>query len=190
MRALRHCKCEVVTSRASAPVVELADLMDRHSVGCVVVVDDEQRPIGVVTDRDLVRRVIAADRDPEKTPASEIMSGDVCCAGDDEPLSKVLEHMRERSIRRVPVVDAGRVVGIASLDDVLIALSADLWNVAEAVRIELRDATRNVRRRRWSEHRQEALGRVGSQVRELGRTVREVVGGELDHLMGGLRRSR
>ncbi len=190
MRALRHCQCEVVTSGASAPVVEIADLMDRHSVGCVVVVDDEQRPLGVVTDRDLLRRVVAADRDPEKMTAADVMSRDVCCAGADEPLSKVLEHMRERCVRRIPVVEGGRVVGIASLDDVLMALSADLWNVAEAVRIELRDAERSVRRRRWSEHRQASLHQVGAQARELGRSLRELAGGEVHNLSRGLRRSR
>lgn len=190
MHALRHCQCEVISAGADAPIAHLADLMDRNAVGCIVIVDDDERPLGVVTDRDLVRRVVAAGRDAQKTTAGDVMSRDPACAESSEPVAKVLERMRRRGVRRMPVLEGGRVTGVASLDDVVLAISADLWNLAEAVRIELRDSQRSVRRRRWNEQRQEALGHVGSQARHLGRALRELIGGELDHLVGSFRRPR
>jgi CBS domain-containing protein len=181
MHALQHCQCRVITAKIDATVPALADLMDRHSVGCIVVVDDAGGPLGIVTDRDLVSRVVAAGRDAEKVTASEVMSGDVLAVAAGEPLAKVLGLMRQREVRRVPVLENGRVTGIASLDDILFAIATDVWNVAEALRIELRDAQRTVRRRRWDEQRRDSMGHIGSQARDLGRAVREFVGSELEH---------
>jgi CBS domain-containing protein len=190
MRELRHCQCEVITSTPEAPVASLADLMDRHSVGCVVVVGGGGEPLGIVTDRDLVTRVVAAGRDAEKTTAGEVMSADLLSVDAGEPLAKVLEQMRERGVRRIPVLDAGRVTGIASLDDILFSVATDIWNIAETVRIELRDAQRMVRRRRWNEQRRETLDHIGSQARDLGRAVQGFAGRELEHLVGSFRKRR
>jgi len=189
MRELRHCQCKVITSAPDAPVASLADLMDRHSVGCVVVVGDGGEPLGIVTDRDLVARVVAAGWDAEKTTASDAMSADLFSVDASEPLAKVLEQMRKRGVRRVPVLESGRVTGIATLDDILFAVASDVWNIAEAVRIELRDAQRTVLRRRWSEQRRETLDHISSQAGDLGRAVRGFAGRELEHLFGSFRKS-
>jgi CBS domain-containing protein len=190
MRELRHCQCKVITSAPDAPVVNIADLMDRHSVGCVVVVDGSGKPLGIVTDRDLVSRVVAAGREAEKTTAGEVMSADLFSVDAREPLAQVLEQMRERGVRRVPVLEAGRVTGIASLDDILFSIATDIWNIAETVRIELRDAQRTVRRRRWNEQRRDAIDHIGSQAVDLARAVRGFAGRELEHLVGSFRKPR
>ena len=182
----RHCERDVVTLDAEATVFEIADAMDEHSVGCVVVTDAKGGAIGVVTDRDLVRRVVAAGRDVEKTRARDVMSGDLVTAGANERLPRVIEIMRTRGIRRLPLVEDGRPVGIVSLDDILGELSSDLWNVSEAVRIELREAQRTSRRRRLREARDEAVEELRSQLLHLGRDTRELLRSEL---AGLLRRS-
>lgn len=169
-----------------ATVFEIADAMEMHSVGCVVVTDEAERPLGIVTDRDLVRRVVAVGREAEKTRAREVMSGDVATASPSEHLPRVIEIMRARGIRRLPLVEGGRVVGIVALDDILAELVSDLWNVSEAARIELRDAQRTARRRRQREAREAALEELRSQLVHLGHEARELLRTEL---AGLLRRS-
>lgn len=190
MRALHQCRCDVITAGSDAPVTQLANLMDLHSVGCIVIVDDAGGPLGIVTDRDLLTRVVAAGRHAEKTTAREVMSEDVLAVDADDPLPKVLDRMRERGVRRVPVLEQDRVTGIASLDDVLMTVSSDLWNVSEAVRIELRDSQRSVLRRRWGEQRHEARSLLGSQARDLAHGIRHFAARELEHAVASFRRRR
>jgi CBS domain-containing protein len=183
----RRCEKEVVTVRAEATVFDVADAMDEHSVGCVVVTDDAQRPLGIVTDRDLVRRVLAPGRDPEKTRARDVMSADVATASAEERLPRVIEIMRARGIRRLPLVEDGRVVGIVALDDIVAELTSDLWNVSEGARVELRDAQRTARRRRLREAREGALEELRSQAFHVGKEAREFLRKELGSLLDSLR---
>jgi CBS domain-containing protein len=116
----------VVTRPPSATVVDLATVMSHSAIGCVIIVDEEQRPVGVVTDRDLCLRVVARGLDPQKACAQDVMSTPVYTARSDEHLKAVVAHMRERRIRRVPVVQDDRLVGIITMDDVLVWLSHQL----------------------------------------------------------------
>jgi CBS domain-containing protein len=186
----RRCEREVVTVAPEASVFEIADTMDAHSVGCVVVTDPAGRPLGIVTDRDLVRRVVATGRDAEKTQARDVMSGDVATAPLDARLPQVLEIMRARGVRRLPLVEDGRVSAIVALDDIVLELSSDLWNLSETARIELRDAQRTSRRRRLREAREEALEELRSQALHLGSEAREFLHKELGSLLESLRRRR
>jgi CBS domain-containing protein len=183
----RRCEKEVVTVRAEATVFDVADAMDEHSVGCVIVTDEADRPLGIVTDRDLVRRVVAPGRDPDKTLARDVMSGDVVTASTEERLPRVIEIMRARGIRRLPLVEDGRVVGIVALDDIVAELTSDLWNVSEGARVELRDAQRTARRRRLREAREGALEELRSQAFHVGKEAREFLRKELGSLLDSLR---
>lgn len=102
-----------------ASVREVARLMRDEDVGAVLVTEgDELR--GLVSDRDLVVRVLAEGADPDRTTAVGVCSEAVVTAGPDEHLSRLAERMRGHSVRRVPVVDGGRVVGIVALGDLAI----------------------------------------------------------------------
>ncbi|WP_405652193.1 CBS domain-containing protein [Streptomyces sp. RK9] len=97
-------------------VREVARLMRDQDLGAVLVTEaDELR--GLVSDRDLVVRVLAEGADPDRTTAVGVCSEEVVTVGPDERLGLVVERMREHSVRRVPVVDGGRVVGIVALGD-------------------------------------------------------------------------
>jgi CBS domain-containing protein len=185
---LRRCACDVVTVRPETTVWEIADAMDEHSVGCLVVTSEAGHPLGIVTDRDLVLRVVAPGRDPEKTVARDVMTTPLVTAAHDEGLPRVIELMRTRAIRRVPLLRDGHVVSIVSLDDILVELSSDLWNVSETARIEIRDAQRTARRRRLREAREEALEELRSQAHQLGQEARDFLRKELSSLLDGLRR--
>jgi CBS domain-containing protein len=111
--------------------------MRDENIGSVVVAEDE-RPLGIVTDRDLAIRVIADGRDSEKLRLREIMSREPIFLGGDRSLDQVIAAMRDLAIRRIPIVDAeGLLSGIVSLDDILLRLSDQLGNLAAAVRAEL-----------------------------------------------------
>ncbi|HEX4786821.1 MAG TPA: CBS domain-containing protein [Actinospica sp.] len=109
------------TVPAQAPVSEAARLMGEQDIGAVLVTE-EGRLRGVLTDRDIAVRVVAEMRSSE-TPAAEVCSpGPVvtCSPGDDVERAAVL--MREHALRRLPVVDEGRLVGVLSLGDLALEL--------------------------------------------------------------------
>lgn len=98
-------------------VVEAARLMASENVGSLPVVEGEQL-VGIVTDRDLVLHVLAKDLDPSKVVISEVASENPVVAKPDEPLDAALQRMAEEQIRRLPVVDDGRLVGMLAQADV------------------------------------------------------------------------
>lgn len=127
----------VQTLPPDAPCREAAQLLRDEGVGCVVVSEDE-RPLGIVTDRDLVVRVMASGRNPDKTPLRDVMSGEPVFLADERGIDQVVATMRQERIRRIPIVDAeGRLEGVVSLDDLLPLLAQQLGGLAEAIRGEL-----------------------------------------------------
>ena len=108
----------VVTIGPDATVRELIALLAEHNVGALVVSDDGERVTGIVSERDVVRR-LHADADVLETAVSQIMTADVrTCAGDDG-LTDLMQTMTEHRIRHVPVVADGRLTGIISIGDVV-----------------------------------------------------------------------
>jgi CBS domain-containing protein len=99
-----------------ATVLEAAQLMNSRSVGSVLVVERE-RLLGIFTERDVLRRVVAAQRDPAATRLGEVMTTPVACASMRTTLDEVRAAMREKRIRHMPVVESGRVLGMISLGD-------------------------------------------------------------------------
>jgi CBS domain-containing protein len=107
------------TVPAQAPVSEAARLMAEQDIGAVLVTE-EGRLRGVLTDRDIAVRVVAEQR-PDDTPAAEVCGSErvVTCAPDDD-VERAAVLMREHALRRLPVVDEGRLVGVLSLGDLAI----------------------------------------------------------------------
>lgn len=135
MSLARFCRKTVAIIRPSQSVAEAAEVMSDRHVGALVVVQDDLRPVGVLTDRDVVTRVVAERKDPTTLSVSEVMSPEPTVARVDDTLDKTLFTLREQGVRRLPIVDGqGRVVGLVSLDDVLVLLSAELDQTAAAVR--------------------------------------------------------
>ncbi len=101
------------------PVATAARLMKRHNVGVLPVCDGQGRLRGILTDRDIVVRGVAADLDPAETPVRELMSRGICSCGAQEELTEALAAMRRAQLRRLPVMSEGRLVGMVSLNDLL-----------------------------------------------------------------------
>lgn len=106
-----------------------AHRMQSRNVGSLIVVDDDMRPIGIVTDRDLALRVVATHA-PHDTPLADVMSGELVTIDLDASVATALQRMRELAVRRLPVVDThGQLQGILSLEDVLAFLSRTMAEV-------------------------------------------------------------
>ena len=100
-------------------VVEAAQIMEKEDVGSVPVVDADNILVGMITDRDIALRVVAAGRDPRSTTAGEVATKQVSPAYPDEPLDEALEQMASLQVRRLPVIEDDRVVGILAQADVV-----------------------------------------------------------------------
>jgi len=130
---------EPATIAAGASVWEVVHEMDERGTGSVVVVAEGRRPVGILTDRDIVRRVVAVGGDPNLTTAGDVMTKDVVTVSEDASLHKVLAEAKEHGVRRLPLLDSrGELSGMVSLDDVVAELSAELADLADAVRVEMR----------------------------------------------------
>jgi len=144
------CSRVVVVAETSTDLREAARLMRDHHVGALVVVDGSdggRRPIGIVTDRDIVVAVVAAaEVQPEKLTVGDVMSADLVVAGEDVGVFEAVDLMQDRGARRLPVVDAeGHLVGIITLDDVLRMVAGELTALAIAAQ---RSFSREVHERR------------------------------------------
>jgi CBS domain-containing protein len=104
------------TLTVEVPVTEAAKVMRDEDIGDILVTDDGQLH-GILTDRDIVVRVLAEDRDPAQTPVGHVCSKDLVAVSPDDTVTDVIRLMRDRSLRRIPVLDGGKCVGIVSLGD-------------------------------------------------------------------------
>src|SRR5690349_7851538 len=121
----RICIRDVDTARPNESVDSLARRMHQHGVGCLVVVNPLEQPVGIVTDRDLVQRVMARGLDPSQVSVKEVMSTGLKTIQEDRPIEAALGLMQAGKFRRVPVVDEpGRLTGLITLDDVLMSLAS------------------------------------------------------------------
>ena len=131
------CNREVVIAGRDASAVEVAQLMRAHHVGSVVIVDIQagaRKPVGVLTDRDIVVELVAKQVAPEGVKAGDLVTGTVATISDSAGVYDTLHYMREHGFRRMPVVDAqGSLVGIVTMDDYLALLAEELNELAKLI---------------------------------------------------------
>jgi CBS domain-containing protein len=106
-------------------------MRERH-VGSLPITDGE-RLVGVITDRDITTRVVAEAADPATTPVGDVSSGDPISVGPGEDLDDALELMARHQVRRLPVVEDGRLVGIVAQADVALTLREDEQKTGQLV---------------------------------------------------------
>lgn len=136
---------QVDTAQRDETAWRVAERMHQHAVGALVVVDDDGVVVGIVTDRDLVERVMAQNRNPSTTTVDQVMTRSPVTVTADAPLESVLARMKQGSFRRVPVVDdAGQLIGLVTMDDILMWLAHQFDLMARLVEHETpRAAARN-----------------------------------------------
>jgi CBS domain-containing protein len=108
---------DVITVDSDATVMDAVRLMNKNEIGCLVVTR-RGKAIGIITERDLLKRVIAKMRDPMKTKVRQIMTKPLIVGDPNMDLEDATKLMFERKIKKLPVIEAGRLVGLISLTDI------------------------------------------------------------------------
>jgi CBS domain-containing protein len=130
----RICTREVHFAEPGESIRDAALRMLDRRVGCLVVLDPQRVPVGMLTDRDLVIRVIAAGRDPARTTVADVMTPDPRVAPETAAIEDALAWMRHGKFRRLPVVGAeGRLVGLVAADDILDLLAEEIGELGSLV---------------------------------------------------------
>jgi CBS domain-containing protein len=109
----------VITIDEDATANHVAELMDKHALGCVIVTSKEAKPLGIITERDLVKRVLAKNIKPDSLKADEVMTTPLITIDPDEKISEAARRMSRLNIRRLGVVYKGQLIGVVSSKDVL-----------------------------------------------------------------------
>ncbi len=126
-------KTAVITVSPKVPVTEAAFLMREENIGVLVVVENERRPVGIITDRDIVVSVVANNQNPAEILVEEVMTKNLVTVQEDVSVFEILRILGKNSIRRVPVMKKGRLVGIVSVDDLVVFVVTELSNLAAAL---------------------------------------------------------
>lgn len=125
---------DVMTVSPQETIRRAAQMMDELNVGAIPVCDG-RKLVGMITDRDIIVRAIAAGNPPDSTSVGDIMSSDVRWCYEDQPVDEVMEEMRDVQIRRIPVMDhtTNNMVGIVSLGDLATKHSAEVDRTLEKI---------------------------------------------------------
>jgi CBS domain-containing protein len=131
------CVREVDTAEPEESVAVVAQRMHQRAVGTLVVVNNASQVVGIVTDRDLVSRVLAAGRNPLETTVRDVMTMAPKTVSEDTPIQSALLTMRTGRFRRLPVVGrANRLLGLLTLDDVLMLLAEEITQIGRLLKRE------------------------------------------------------
>jgi CBS domain-containing protein len=131
------CSREVVVASKDSTIIDVARLMRQHHVGDVVIVDsngngDQPKPIGIITDRDIVVELIACEVSFDAVSVGDVMSFELTTAREQDSIWKTLHRLRTKGVRRIPVVnDEGGLEGILTVDDLLELLAEELILLAK-----------------------------------------------------------
>jgi len=109
-----------VTVSPDSLLIDAAEQMRNRDIGDVIVLDEDGRLRGIVTDRDIVVRALADGQEASITTVGEVCSPDVVTVDVDDDVDEVVRLMSERAVRRIPVIDQGLLVGVVSLGDLAI----------------------------------------------------------------------
>jgi CBS domain-containing protein len=120
----------VITIDENAPANQVAELMDKNGVGCIIVTCKEGKPLGILTERDLVRRVLAKNIKPDSFKAKEVMTSPLITVEPDEKISEAARRMSRLNIRRLGVMYKGQLIGVLSSKDVL-AVMPELIEISQ-----------------------------------------------------------
>lgn len=132
---VKDCMChEVAYLTPESTVEDCAKLMCNNHIGCIPVCDCNKTVVGLVTDRDVILRSIACNKDVKSTPISDIMTCKVCCCMQNEDIKQAEKKMSEEQIRRLPVVDENnKIIGIITLGDLCANQNVNIQEVGNTI---------------------------------------------------------
>lgn len=116
---VKECMCnDVCIVKPETTINEVAKLMSEYHIGCIPVCDNNNCICGIITDRDILLRAVACEKDTKNCPVSDIMTTNVCTCKEDDEMKNAENKMSEYQIRRLPVCDTNdKVIGILTIGD-------------------------------------------------------------------------
>lgn len=140
----------VITLKKGSVVMDAVRLMARHSISCVVIIDRSSRPIGIVTERDMVKRVLGNSLDPKKTRIDDVMSSPVITMSADGKMTDAINMMHKYHFRRIVVAtDRNRLIGVLTQSDLLSSVYR-VQSELEEMNENLRNTIKSLRRYRMA----------------------------------------
>lgn len=137
MNVGKYCNRDVITADKGTNLLEAAKLMRQHHVGSLVIVSrdsDGNRPIGIITDRDIVIEVLGEDVALDSVSVEDVMTRSPIIAREDNDIFSTMERMRVKGVRRLPVTDSlGILTGIITTDDLLRVIYEELGNLVSLI---------------------------------------------------------
>lgn len=130
-----------ISIEEDSTVDNAAQQMDKYNLGCIVVTNKDGKPLGIITERDLVRRVLAKNALPSNLAVKEVMSSPLITVEPDEKLSEVARRMSRLNIRRLGVMYRGELIGVVSSQDILAVTPELIETIQEKTRIESNNIT-------------------------------------------------
>lgn len=126
----------VITIKENAPANEVAELMGKHDLGCIIVTSKNVKPLGIITERDLVERVLAKNIRPDAAEAKEVMTAPLITIEAGETISEAARRMSRLNIRRLGVMYKGQLVGLLSSKDILAVMPELIETIQERALME------------------------------------------------------
>lgn len=134
----------VITVNEKEPVTKVAKLMGKHDLGCIIVTGKDGKPLGIITERDLVTRVLAKNRPRYKLAAKGVMTAPLVTIDPNETLSEAARRMSRLNVRRLGVIYKGELVGVISSKDILAITPELIEIIQEKAKIQGESATEEV----------------------------------------------
>jgi CBS domain-containing protein len=125
---------EVVTTGANTTLLDIAALLRKHGIGCVVVTGADGKVVGIVSERDIVREIARAGSKVLKEPVASCMTKTVVTCREADTIDKLMAEMTAHRFRHMPVVERGRLIGLVSIGDVVSMRIAEAEMEAAAMR--------------------------------------------------------
>jgi CBS domain-containing protein len=125
---------EVVTSPPDTPLLEIAKLLGKHRIGCIVIADDDGKVVGIVSERDIVREIARAGSSVLTEPVEACMTKAVVSCRESDTTDRLMGEMTAHRFRHMPVCERGRLVGLVSIGDVVRMRIAEAEMEAAAMR--------------------------------------------------------
>lgn len=115
---VKECMCsDVCYCTPDTKIADVAKMMNEKHVGCIPVCNSDNCVVGILTDRDIILRSVACDKDAKNTTVSEIMTCNTTCCDCNDDIGNVTKTMGETGIRRIPVTENGKLVGMLTIGD-------------------------------------------------------------------------
>lgn len=125
---------KVTTTHRQSTLLDVAKLLNENKIGCILIIDEDEAVIGIVSERDIVRRIAAAGASVLNNPIETCMTTNVISCQESDTIDQIMSEMTKRRFRHMPVVEDKRLVGIISIGDVVKLRIAEAEMEADAMR--------------------------------------------------------